>query len=235
MLWGLKPVSAPNASSVAVEWLRGQIHSGLLLPGEKLPPERRLAEDIAISRVTLREALKALESLEYIFVRRGVQGGAFVAEVEVLRGMATRAFARDPARAMRIHEFRGMIEPAAARFAAARREIPDLKRMSAAIEQLAGATSAAAVKQAETLFRLAVAEAAHNAYLFRALREALNEQFLPFEEIDPVVLRASAMPRLAAIFDSISSRHERSAEDTARTMIEMDWVLLRRLANPVSH
>ena len=72
MLWGITPVEAQATYGIAVERLRGQIHAGLILPDEKLPPERQLADDIGISRVTLREALRVLETDKYIHVKRGL-------------------------------------------------------------------------------------------------------------------------------------------------------------------
>jgi GntR family transcriptional repressor for pyruvate dehydrogenase complex len=232
MLWGLKPVAAPNASSVAVEWLRGQIHSGLLLPGEKLPPERRLAEDIAISRVTLREALKILEGLEYISVKRGALGGAFVAEASKIQSMAHKSIARDPASAMRIQEYCGILEPASARLAAARREVPDLKRLASALDQLRRASSSAAAKQATALFRLGLAEASHNAYLFHSLRDGLSDLFVPLEEGDPEALRDASLVRFSALFDAVTLRQENLAEEAARNVVEADWGRLRKLTGP---
>ncbi len=56
-----------------------QIQSGKLLPGEKLPNERDLASSFAVSRHVVREALRSLESLGQIELRKGAAGGAFVA------------------------------------------------------------------------------------------------------------------------------------------------------------
>lgn len=232
MLWGLQPVAAPNTSSVAVAWLRGQIQSGLLLPGEKLPPERRLAEQIAISRVTLREALKTLEGMQYIVVKRGAQGGAFVADSPQIQRMALRTVRRDPAAAMRVLEFRGMIEPMAARLAAARREIPDVKRIDGALERLVRAETAETVRQSETLFRLAIAEAAHNMHVFRAIQESLSELFLPYPKGNSNADLADARARFTAIHDAVASRHEREAEAAMRAVTELDWVRLRTIATP---
>ena len=56
-----------------------QIQSGRLSPGEKLPNERDLASTFAVSRHVVREALRSLESLGQIELRKGAAGGAFVA------------------------------------------------------------------------------------------------------------------------------------------------------------
>jgi GntR family transcriptional repressor for pyruvate dehydrogenase complex len=68
-----------TASDSAVRFLRAMIFSGELGPGDKLPPERDLGARLGISRMTLRLALKALESTGYIITTRGSHGGSRVA------------------------------------------------------------------------------------------------------------------------------------------------------------
>ncbi|TDC09871.1 FadR family transcriptional regulator [Nonomuraea longispora] len=74
----LRPVRAGNAFEETVERLLQAIKLGLVAQGEKLPPERELAVRLGISRVTLREAIRALSDAGYLDVRRGRYGGAFV-------------------------------------------------------------------------------------------------------------------------------------------------------------
>lgn len=57
------------------------INSGELKPGDKLPPERTLAEQLNVSRTAIREALRALESMGYIESKVG--GGTFVREISL--------------------------------------------------------------------------------------------------------------------------------------------------------
>ncbi|MEU4578027.1 FadR/GntR family transcriptional regulator [Nonomuraea sp. ATR24] len=77
----LRPVRAGNAFEETVERLLQAIKLGVVAPGEKLPPERELAVRLGISRVTLREAIRALQEAGYLDVRRGRYGGAFVTYV----------------------------------------------------------------------------------------------------------------------------------------------------------
>ncbi|KAB8197173.1 FCD domain-containing protein [Nonomuraea phyllanthi] len=74
----LRPVRAGNAFEETVERLLQAIKLGVVPPGDKLPPERELAARLGISRVTLREAIRALSDAGYLDVRRGRYGGAFV-------------------------------------------------------------------------------------------------------------------------------------------------------------
>jgi GntR family transcriptional regulator, transcriptional repressor for pyruvate dehydrogenase complex len=72
------PVAVARASSSIADQIRQAIVTGKLTEGERLPPERELAEQFGVSRVTVRDALRALEAMGLIEVRVGARGGAFV-------------------------------------------------------------------------------------------------------------------------------------------------------------
>ena len=63
-----------------VRQLVGLVKSGQLKPGDRLPAERTLAEELGVGRPTLREALRALQLLGILDIRHG--GGVFVAELQ---------------------------------------------------------------------------------------------------------------------------------------------------------
>ena len=73
----LKQVRIPRVYSLVVEQIRELIESGQLKPGDKLPTERSLAEQLGVSRSSVREALSALEVLGVINSRQGL--GNYVA------------------------------------------------------------------------------------------------------------------------------------------------------------
>jgi GntR family transcriptional repressor for pyruvate dehydrogenase complex len=72
------PVSMGRISEVIVEQVRGLMRQGQLKPGDRLPAERELCEYFGVSRVTVREALRMLESSGLVDIRVGARGGAFV-------------------------------------------------------------------------------------------------------------------------------------------------------------
>jgi GntR family transcriptional regulator, transcriptional repressor for pyruvate dehydrogenase complex len=72
------PVAIARASSSISDQIRQAIVTGKLSEGERLPPERELAEQFGVSRVTVRDALRGLEAMGLIEVRVGARGGAFV-------------------------------------------------------------------------------------------------------------------------------------------------------------
>jgi DNA-binding FadR family transcriptional regulator len=75
-LW--RPVRGGNAFEITVSRLAQAIKLGMVAEGERLPAERELAEKLQVSRVTLREAIRALREAGYLESRRGRTGGTFV-------------------------------------------------------------------------------------------------------------------------------------------------------------
>src|ERR1700754_2225508 len=72
------PVPVRNAFEVTIERLAHSIRLGVLVEGDRLPPERELADTFGVSRGTLREAISALRDAGLGESRRGRGGGTFV-------------------------------------------------------------------------------------------------------------------------------------------------------------
>jgi GntR family transcriptional regulator, transcriptional repressor for pyruvate dehydrogenase complex len=115
------PVPVRNAFEVTIERLAQSIRLGVLAGGERLPPERELAATLGVSRVTLREAIKALRDAELVESRRGRGGGTFVVAPKLastLPGNDLDEVAR-PALNDTL-DLRRIVEPGAAALAASR-------------------------------------------------------------------------------------------------------------------
>jgi len=76
-------VKSNKVSQHIVDQIRNAIFEGRLKPGDKLPSERELVERFKVSKTTLREALRSLEVLGFLEIRKGVSGGAIVTEVDM--------------------------------------------------------------------------------------------------------------------------------------------------------
>lgn len=229
MLWGLRPVEPQAAHGLAVDVLRRQIHAGLLLPAERLPAERQLSDKFKISRVTLREALRVLEAHQYISIRRGAHGGAFVTDEDRLNQFARRRMSRAPAATMRVVEFLTVNQLAAARLAAGRRSASDLKRMRQATDMMRGAPRAPQRKQAEALFLLALGDAAQNPLLSKAVEDGLAELFLPFESMLPDGTAAVALQSFEALLLALHDEDAATAEAVMADLHALLWDAIRRM------
>ena len=80
-----------RVSEAIVHRIKKQISEGRLLAGHKLPAEREMARQFKTSRVSVREAYRSLEEVGVLRIRRGADGGAFIAQLDhepVLRSLA---------------------------------------------------------------------------------------------------------------------------------------------------
>jgi DNA-binding FadR family transcriptional regulator len=138
-----RPVAARNTFEETVERLAHAIKLGVVPPGERFPPERVLAPQLGISRVTLREALRALEQAGYIESRRGRNGGAYVMRRNGVGGSARTAKRKLRAMGETLTDtlqFRRALEPAAAQLAAERAGEVDSAHLTILFENAAGST-----------------------------------------------------------------------------------------------
>jgi GntR family transcriptional repressor for pyruvate dehydrogenase complex len=65
-----------------VQHIREQVASGAVQPGDRLPPERTLAEQLQVGRNAVREAMRNLENAGVVVLERGAKGGAFIQNVD---------------------------------------------------------------------------------------------------------------------------------------------------------
>ena len=122
----LRPVRVGNAFEDTVARLLQSVRLGVVAPGEALPAERELAARFAVSRDTVREAIRSLSDAGYLVARRGRYGGTFVADrlPEATTGSETDAAASvsaaEPIDLEDALALRQILEPGAARGAASR-------------------------------------------------------------------------------------------------------------------
>lgn len=227
MLWGLRPVEQQAAYGIAVDTLKRQIHMGLLLPRERLPAERKLAEEIGISRVTLREAFRVMETGRYISTKRGAHGGTFVADSETLDDISTRRITVSPATIMRALEFREANEIAAAKLASERRTFPEIKRMNSSLREMQTTSAAGDFRRALTLFKLALGAASHNTYIEEAVEYGIAEMFLPLELMETSANKSKTIKICSVLLEALESKNSAVAEEYSALLVKQDWKIIR--------
>jgi GntR family transcriptional repressor for pyruvate dehydrogenase complex len=80
-----QPIHVRRTFEEICERIREQLALGVLKPGDKLPRERDLAEQLGVSRNVLKEALRSLEMAGLLRLQKGVKGGAFIQEGDMGR------------------------------------------------------------------------------------------------------------------------------------------------------
>jgi DNA-binding FadR family transcriptional regulator len=134
-----KLVRAPKTAELIADQLRSSIVRGVLKNGDALPTEVELVKQFGVSRPTLREAFRILESESLIVVRRGSRGGVLVSSPET--SVAARNFGlmlqMSGTTLADVYETRKVFEPAAAEMLARRAKADDIADLKAAAGALA--------------------------------------------------------------------------------------------------
>ncbi|QXE92700.1 FadR/GntR family transcriptional regulator [Geomonas subterranea] len=173
------PIKPKKVSTQIAEQIRSSILAGEFNPGEKLPPERELAELFGVSRPSVREALNILTSSGLVETYQG--GGTLVRSlVENSAGMPLSELIRiDGDRALDVIEVRKGMESWTAWYAATRALPEDIRRLEAVIEGMR--KNLEDLKHSEDFdahFHMLVARATHNvvwSHMMQSIFEAMQE------------------------------------------------------------
>ena len=141
-----QPVRAPKTSELIAAQLRRQIVRGSVRPGEKLPPETQLMTQFGVSRPTIREAFRILETEGLIVVRPGSRGGAQVMapdQTAAARHVGLLLQLRG-ATIDDVYEARKIAEPVCAAMLARRRTEQDVADLAAEVAEIESAIESAA-------------------------------------------------------------------------------------------
>nr|WP_237522307.1 FadR/GntR family transcriptional regulator [Streptomyces sp. SID1328] len=174
-----------SALEAVLGHLRGAIERGEYPIGDKLPSEAELCRTLEVSRPVVREALRALHTMGLTVSRTG--RGTFVVADAVQDPTFGDYTAGD------LLEVRRHVEVPVAGYAARRRTPEDLDRLTLLLDRMERETDTAAWVAMDTLFHLAVAEAAHNP-VFRKVIEEIRD----------------ALARQSAFLTELGGRREQS-------------------------
>ena len=153
------PVKKGDIVAETVARLGQAIGMGLLHPGDRLPPEARLAEDLGISPVSLRSALTMLRGAGLVETRRGRGGGTFV--TADARGVATMAEGSIPGEAQLrdLVDYRCVVEGGAAALAAEHATAAQVAHLHELVAAMRDVTSFPQWSERDTLLHLVIADA----------------------------------------------------------------------------
>lgn len=200
-------ISPVSTSEAVARIVRDRIHVGEYAPGDRLPPQRQMALLLGVSRVSVREGLRLLVEEGYIDVRRGSTGGAFVTMLSRPAEAWRRKLRNHRGELDDLVEFRIAVESRIAYLAALRSTRADLARMRAAIRQMGAIGNEVSdhhgFRAADAEFHASLGRAARNDRLSRAVLEARNEMFLPYDMLTFSEPRAAVVADHQAIYESI--------------------------------
>ena len=169
------PIKPKKVSTQIAEQIRSSVLAGEFNPGEKLPPERELAEMFGVSRPSVREALNILASSGLVETCQG--GGTVVRSlVESSAGTPLSELIRiDGDRALDVIEVRKGMESWTAWYAATRALPEDIRRLEVIVEGMA--KNLEDLKPSEDLdahFHTLIARATHNVVWFHMMQSIFD-------------------------------------------------------------
>ena len=162
----------------AILKIKEMILSGDLKPGDRLPPEKELGDALGLSRSSLREAVKALEIIRVLDVRRG--DGTYVTSLSPSLLLDALSFVVDVHQddsVLELFEVRRILEPAAAVMATPRITGADITHLRDLLAQVDGTPSVDELVANDIVFHRYISERSGNAYLTRML-DALSSSTL---------------------------------------------------------
>lgn len=185
----LKPVRQIAAHELVLDQMRRAIEAGQFRPGDRLPSERDMAEQLDVSRTTVRAAVSVLEREGLLVVKRG-RGGGFIVRAPQSDPDTARVMLMKNREAIRsAFEFRAIVESAAARLAASRRTDSQILTLRALLESMntslgicladQTAHNVAQFQSIDSMFHLGIAAAAHNPQLSEAVLSARRQMWTP--------------------------------------------------------
>lgn len=160
----------------AILKIKDMIVSGELAPGSRLPPEKDLAERLGLSRNSMREAVKALEVIRVLDVRRG--DGTYVTSLQpklLLEAISFVVDLHDDRSLLEIFAVRRLLESHATGLAAQVATDDDVADLAANISSVTADTDIESLVEHDVRFHAAIARLAGNDYL-GSLLESLTSQ-----------------------------------------------------------
>ncbi|WP_342022925.1 FCD domain-containing protein [Arthrobacter citreus] len=150
----------------AITKIKEMLISGQLKAGDRLPPENELSDHLGLSRSSLREAVKALELIRVLDVRRG--DGTYVTSLEpglLTETMGFMVEIHQESSAPELMEVRRILEPGAAAHAAARINARGLAALRTCLDSIPAQATAAQLAAHDFTFHSQIARASGNPYL----------------------------------------------------------------------
>lgn len=218
---------AGRADQIA-DRLAEAIRLGLLTPGERLPSEAALSDQLGVATLTLREALAILRERGLVVTRRGRAGGSFVA-APADDGRTPSGLARLTVRQLReLGDVRQAVLATAAALAARRATELEIGSLRRRVERLAAARTAGERRRADSEFGIEVAAAAQSPRLTQAegnLRAELGDLVWVLLGDDE---HAESVAMRRALVDAVADGDPDRARQLAERFIEYETEMLMR-------
>ncbi len=230
-----KPIKQSRVSDEVIDQLKQSILVGHFKAGDRLPSEREMAEEFQVSRVAIREALRALENSGFIATRQGVTGGAYITDLTFghLASAFLDLFLANKISIPELYQVRLLIEPEVARLAALRitPEYADNLKALVEAEELPPLSLVEDIER-KTAVHYMLAEMCGNRFFEAVIRSAMGVTTKIIEAVqpDPYVMHPAGMHRpiveavIAGDADAAASLMKEHSIEFGETLVNMEKV-----------
>ncbi len=167
---GLEPVRKTKVYAEAAAQIQRLIADGRLKPGDKLPPERELAEVFGVSRTSVRDAIRVLETQGLVEPRHGEGTVVRQISIDAIVSPLADALAATKDLTADLFDMRKMLEPPLARAAAFRATAEDVRALEEIVARQTGRVRAGEIAiEEDSAFHYRIATAAKNQVVLRTI------------------------------------------------------------------
>lgn len=232
-----EPIQPISVVDLIIHRLEEMMLQGALRPGQRLPPERDLAQLMAVSRTSVRQALAILKERGLISVRAGSGSYAQSSRDLVITDLAG-SLSTFKERVLEPMEVRQLLEPQTARLAAERASAEDLRLLSTLLEEQNTRFQAGQTFVEEDIaFHRQIAQSANN----RILLQVIDNAQLMLRDSREISMATPEGARISLkghsqIYDAIRARKPDIAYEAMADHIEtVSNLILARLAYRDKH
>jgi GntR family transcriptional regulator, transcriptional repressor for pyruvate dehydrogenase complex len=228
----LAPLPLRGTAEHIADRLITAIALGEFVPGQRLPPERELAQMLAVGRASVREALHRLAGAGYVEIIRGRNGGAYVRRSWAPGSAATvrRTLVPNWPQFEALLDMRTLVEGLIARTAAERHNGDDIGPIRDALVAYQRAGDREESRAADQALHSAIATATRNPFLANLSGEIRSQVSLGFQaEPYSAQLRETALEQHAELVAAVLERRAADAEQIAAEHFGLTERALRAL------
>ncbi|GAA0492118.1 FadR/GntR family transcriptional regulator [Microbacterium aurantiacum] len=214
--------------TAAADQIRERIESGDIPVGARLPSERDLCAQFGISRISLRESLRVLQSTGYVETRPG--SGTYARLPEPIADGSLAAWIAKDIHILELFELRRAVEPGIAGLAALQRKEAHLGPLEATITQMAGDSPRdhPRVVAADAEFHRLIGHSIGNPAISRLIDQIQDEGGAERRlSLGVPGQTQRAVDDHSEIFDAIRRQDEVGARDAMRAHLDdaVDWIV----------
>lgn len=225
-----RPIRQTRVSEEVTEQIKQCILLGDFKAGDKLPSERELMEEFQVSRVAIREALRALENSGFVSTRQGATGGTYVIELsfENLTSAFIDLFLAEKISIPEMFHVRVLIEPEVARLAAMRITPESKKKLEEILQKEELPVSSLSDDiETKTMVHFVLAEICGNRFLEALVKSLMRVTKRVIEAVHPNTLSMHPAGMHRPIVEAvIAGKPDESAEAMRKHALEFGEVMI---------